>query len=69
MGFRLRALEIAKQIKKDDDIAVYLNCVGNAYKSAGKKEMANDYFRQAAEKYRELGDEEQAQENLALIEE
>ena len=47
----------------------YYNRVGHAYKAAGQQITANDYFLQAAEKYRELGDEEQAQENLAMIEE
>ena len=48
--------------------AVLLNRVGRACMSAGQTGQANEYFRQAAEKFRELGDEEQAQMNLDLIE-
>lgn len=66
---RKKGLEIAIRIGDDDLIAILNNRVGHAYKAAGKHNIANDYFRQAAEKYREFGDEEQAQENLALIEE
>lgn len=66
---RKKGLDIAIRIGDDKLIAVLYNRVGHAYKAAGQQITANDYFRQAAEKYRELGDEEQAQENLAMIEE
>ena len=51
----------------ESDIAPYNEKVGRAYKTAGQYERANEYFRQASEKYRELGNEKQAQANLNEI--
>lgn len=67
--FRKKGLEIAERVQAVDLIPIFLNRLGHAYTSIGETNTANGYFRQAAEKYRELGDEEQAQENLAMIEE
>lgn len=67
LEFRLKALEIARRIKHDEYIATLLNRVAWTYKECGQKEKARDYFRQAAEKYRELGNEKMAQANLDEI--
>ena len=69
LSYRLKALDIANCVKDEKKIAIYSNRIGKSYRSLGETNAANDYFRLAAEKYRELGDEEQAQENLKLIEE
>lgn len=66
---RTKALEVALRLEDDDLAASLFGVLGKAYRSSGQSEKANDYFRLAAEKYRELGDEVQAQENLAMIEE
>ena len=63
----LKALEIALRIGDENLIATLYNRVGRAYKAAGQQETANDYFRQAAKKFRELGDAEQAEANLKDI--
>ena len=68
LEFRLKALDISCRIKDQEGIATYLNRVGLAYKADGQIEKARDYFRQSAEKYRELGNEAQAQANLDEIE-
>ena len=67
LEFRLKALEIACSIKHDEYIAALLNRVAWTYKNRGQKEKAIDYFRQSAEKYRELGNEKQAKANLNEI--
>ena len=61
--FRLKALDIALKTKHEDFIAIYLNRIARAYKADNQLEKARNYFRQAAEKYREIGDEKQAQAN------
>ena len=67
LDYRSKALEISRVINDQDGIATYLNRVGQAYKAGGQIEKAREFFRQAAEKYRELGNEEQAQANMRLI--
>ena len=62
-----KALDVSHQCCKLKEEATYLNKLGIAYKTLGKETIANDYFRQAAEKYRELGDEELAQASLKEI--
>ena len=64
---RKKALDIAIRISDFNLAATLYNRVGNAYKAAGQQEKANEYFRQAAERFRELGDEEQAEANLKEI--
>jgi preprotein translocase subunit SecA/nephrocystin-3 len=66
---RKKALNIAIRIGDANSAATLYNRVGRAYKSAGQQEIANDYFRTAAEKFRELGNEAQAEANLKEINE
>jgi DNA-binding FrmR family transcriptional regulator len=57
-------LEISRIIRRDDYLATILNRIAAVYKAIGKLEIARDFFRQAAEKYHELGDEKKAKANL-----
>ena len=68
LEYRLKALEIAERIEDSNLIATFLNRVGRTYKALGQVENANDYFRRSSEKWKELGDEEQAEANLKEIE-
>ena len=54
----------ARHLCRPGDIAGLLNCLARSYKANNQPAEARDYFRQAAEKYRELGNEKQAQANL-----
>ena len=65
--YRIKGLDIAIQIDDSNLIATLSNRVGRAYKAAGQQKTANDYFRKAAEKFRELDDEVQAEDNLKEI--
>ncbi len=64
---RLKALEIATRISDEDWIATLFNRVGQSYLALGNIDAANDYFRRSAEKWKELGNEEQAQKSLSEI--
>lgn len=64
LEFRTKALAIARRLNHNDSIARFSYSIARAYKVAGQPEKARSHFRQAAEKYRELGDEEQAQASL-----
>ena len=64
LEYRFKALEIARSINHHIYTAAILNRVAEAYKADNQPGKAKDYYRQAAEKYRELGNEKQAQANL-----
>ena len=67
LEYRQKALGIAEMIEDSNLIATFLNRVGRTYKALGQVENANDYFRRSAEKWKELGDEEQAEASLSEI--
>ena len=69
IAYRSKGLAIALKTGNKILAANSCNRVAHAYKKNQQKDLANTYFRQAAEKFRELGDEEQAQANLKEIEE
>lgn len=65
--FLHKALDIASEKHRDDYIAPLLNSIAKAYNSDNQPEKARDFFHQAAEKYRELGDEEKARDIMNNI--
>ena len=63
----LKGLIIAKMNNDLESVAYISSHIGSVYKTAGRLKIANKFFRQAAEKYRELGDNAQAEANLKEI--
>lgn len=67
--YRLMALNIANKITLSPKVvSPILVGIARAYMAERQIETANDYFRQAVEKYRELGDEAKAQAQAILDE-
>ena len=67
MTMYMKGLEIALHIEDKQLAATLCNRVGRAYKSAGQKEKANEYFRKVADAFGKLGDEKKRQEILGKI--
>ena len=65
LEYRLRALELAENLESTELMANISGLVGQSYKALGNIDAANDYFRRAAEKWKELGNEEKAQKSLS----
>ena len=64
--YRIKGLEIAQSIKDTSLEATLHNRVGITYQKMGDMEQARNHFKLAAEKFKELGDEEECKANMDI---
>ena len=67
LNCRLKALEIAEKSCDKRKVAIYSYRVGRTFKYMGRYDDANEYFRRSADRWKDIGDDEQVKKALSEI--